>query len=408
MKKRWICCQLGAREHYSIPRALHRAGSPTALVTDFWTSPGGAWKFVPSEPVRQRYHSELGNIEVVAMNWRTLAFEPALRARWRGWERIQARNHWFQRHAVRDLQKRLNTEQQSGVVFSYSYTAREIFRCAKEAGWTTVLGQIDAGPVSERLVSELYRGFPEFAPAWRAAPPSYWKEWLEECQLANRVVVNSTWARDALVEAGVPERKLYVIPLAYEPPKPTIPPRSYPPAFTPARPLRVLFLGQVNLGKGMALVFEAIRLLRDEPVEFRVVGEIQLVVPDDLMRNRIVEFVGPVPRDEVTQHYEWADIFLFPTFSDGFGITQLEAQAFRLPVIASRFCGDVVEHGRNGLLLDQLNTETIVDAIRYLLRLPSEIEKMSAASGLDERFSIDWLGSQLKALVESVGAVNNV
>ena len=58
------------------------------------------------------------------------------------------------------------------------------------------------------------------------------------------------------------------------------------------------------------------------------------------------------PRGETAaRFYREADVFLFPTLSDGFGLTQLEAQAWRLPVIASRFCGDVVQDGVNGLLL---------------------------------------------------------
>jgi glycosyltransferase involved in cell wall biosynthesis len=45
--------------------------------------------------------------------------------------------------------------------------------------------------------------------------------------------------------------------------------------------------------------------------------------------------------------YERADLFLFPTLSDGFGLTNLEAQAWSLPIVASRFCGEVVRDGVN-------------------------------------------------------------
>ena len=33
---KWLCCQLGAREHYAIPRALFRSGMLGYLVTDAW------------------------------------------------------------------------------------------------------------------------------------------------------------------------------------------------------------------------------------------------------------------------------------------------------------------------------------------------------------------------------------
>ena len=36
---KWICCQLGAREHYAIPRALSRLGTLDWLITDAWVPP---------------------------------------------------------------------------------------------------------------------------------------------------------------------------------------------------------------------------------------------------------------------------------------------------------------------------------------------------------------------------------
>ena len=36
---KWLCCQLGAREHYAIPRALFRIGMLGCLVTDAWVPP---------------------------------------------------------------------------------------------------------------------------------------------------------------------------------------------------------------------------------------------------------------------------------------------------------------------------------------------------------------------------------
>ena len=57
---------------------------------------------------------------------------------------------------------------------------------------------------------------PELAAEWQAAPPEYWDFWREECKLADRIVVNSEWAREGLVRGGVPAEKISIIPLAYE------------------------------------------------------------------------------------------------------------------------------------------------------------------------------------------------
>ena len=70
---------------------------------------------------------------------------------------------------------------------------------------------------------------------------------------------------------------------------------------------------------------------------------IQIAVPADLRDHPQVRWAGTVSREDTARYYRDADVFLFPTYSDGFGLTQLEAQAWKLPIIASVFCGAVVE-----------------------------------------------------------------
>jgi glycosyltransferase involved in cell wall biosynthesis len=50
--------------------------------------------------------------------------------------------------------------------------------------------------------------------------------------------------------------------------------------------------------------------------------------------------------------------------SDGFAITQLEAEAYGLPVIASKFCGKVVENGFDGIVLDEPSAACIAATVR--------------------------------------------
>ncbi len=80
--------------------------------------------------------------------------------RLKGWELMVSRNLWYQRQVIRLLEAK---KPQSGesyrglrhpqILFSYSYTALEPFRWAKQHGWVTILGQIDPGIGEERLVS---------------------------------------------------------------------------------------------------------------------------------------------------------------------------------------------------------------------------------------------------------------
>ncbi len=68
---------------------------------------------------------------------------------------------------------------------------------------------------------------------------------------------------------GVPASKIQIVPLAYEPPAEASQfKRSYPQAFSADRPLRVLFLGQVILRKGIVALLEAAKLVCGQPIEF--------------------------------------------------------------------------------------------------------------------------------------------
>jgi glycosyltransferase involved in cell wall biosynthesis len=399
---KWICAQIGAREHYAVPRALHRLGALDHLITDAWVRPGNLLGGV-RRGLGERFHPELADAHVRAPNFSNLSFE--LRARARGlrdWPLMVARNDWFQQNALSMLSAgQSTTSGDRTVVFAYSYAALDILRFARSQGWPSVLGQIDPGPVEESIVARLWQdGFPQCG-EWQPPPPSYWERWREECTLADRIVVNSDWSRTALLQEGVSAEKLRVIPLSYELPQEAASfQREYPDAFNPERPLRVLFLGLVNLRKAMGPILDALRLLDGDPIEFEFVGPIQIRVPEDLQSGPRIHWRGSVPRSNVGRFYRRADIFLFPTMSDGFGITQLEAQAWKLPVIASRHCGDVIEDGRNGLLLAEITGESIATVLRRCLANPVRLREMSANSLPGSRFGLSRIAEQLLSIFD--------
>ena len=380
----WICCQLGAREHYAVPRALKLGGLLDEFITDLWMRP-------------RRFHSDLAGARVMAPNVPALVFElKASFARENGWNLISRRNEWFQQHAVAHLKANGN---HNHTVFAYSYAAREIFEFARERGWRAVLGQIDPGPVEERIVTDLQDKSPVQQTHWKPAPKAYWDNWRDECSLADQIVVNSHWSKDALIAEGVDPEKIRVIPVAYEAASGSKSyQRHYPRTFTAARPLRVLFLGQINLRKGVAQLLDAVKLLSGEHVEFWFVGPTQIHVPEEFRRHPQIRWFGVAPRVAVDRYYSDADVFILPTHSDGFGLTQLEAQAWKLPVITSRYCGDVVRDGLNGVVLKEVSGHTIADVLHEYLHSPEKLSAMSAHCGVEERFSLATLASSLRDL----------
>jgi glycosyltransferase involved in cell wall biosynthesis len=390
----WICCQLGAREHYAIPRALFRQGSLDHLLTDAWVPPGSA---LAAFGLGERFHPDLTQAPVRAWTSRLLAFEMAARLkRLSSWPLIVARNHWFERKVVAYLSSsRFSVLGSHPIVFAYSYAAREIFRFARSCGWKTVLGQIDPGPFEEEVVAAEAEREASLAPNWSRAPVGYWESWREECEVADRIIVNSQWSFDALVGTGIRKEKLSIIPPALENSVPSVPLKAYPGRFSAGRPLRVLFLGQISLRKGIARLLNVAQSFQSQPVEFLMVGPIQITIPEDLRSNRKVRWVGLVTRNSVRSYYEQADVFILPTLSDGFALTQLEALAHRLPVIASRRCGDVVTDRVNGLLLEEPTAEAIEEALQFCLDNPDQLAQLSENATVGERFGLSCLGAEL-------------
>jgi glycosyltransferase involved in cell wall biosynthesis len=403
MIKPWICCQLGAREHYAIPRALHQAGQLAHLVTDAWVRPQSRFNAIPHSALRSlqnRYHPDLANAPITSFTIDLLRFEITHRLRkTANWERTIARNHWFQKRTIQHLET-LQSRQPfhtPPVLFTYSYAALDLLRYAKSQGWKTVLGQIDPGIVEERIVLETHQKYTTLAPNWQPAPPKYWASWREECQLADRIIVNSTWSSQALQQVGVASDKLHIIPLAYAADKINPPfQRSYPQHFSADRPLRVLFLGQIILRKGIAALLEAARKLQDQPIEFWLVGTPGIEKPQISSPN--IRWVSSVPRSEVSRYYQQADIFLFPTLSDGFGLTQLEAQAWKLPLIVSQFCGAVVEDQVNGLILPEVTRSAIAQSLMSCLDNPAQLQSLADRAVNLERFSLDTLLDNLSSI----------
>ena len=400
MPANWICCQIGAREHYAIPRALNRRGALELLVTDAWVAPGSVLTNFKAN-LKERFHHELDKAPVYSANLRTIAFElKQTMARRGGWARIIRRNEWFQKWALGKLE-RIPDDGAPRVLFAYSYAALKLFRFARSRRWQTVLGQIDPGLHEEKLVHRLHVEAPGLQLGWTPAPAKYWQAWREECALADRLVVNSEWAKQGLLAEGIAPGNIQIIPLAFEPgvtERDRIVQRDYPERFTPTRPLRVLFLGQVNLRKGIIPLLEAMHRMREKPIEFWFAGPAERFLCEQIQQEPKARWIGQVSRSQVSEYYRKADLFILPTFSDGFALTQLEARALRLPIIVSNRCGEVVRDGVNGMVLGEPTADAIVAALHSLLSDPQLLQRFSDQAGSEREFSLAALGQHLAAL----------
>lgn len=397
--KKWVIYQVGSREHYALPRMFAAKGELKFLVTDYWFRPGRVLTFLLSKggyKTQSRYHSELSDAKVYHWNLTFLLIDAVRKL------------PFLKNHINRDKISQLMFSQKlkkikkrdDVVVFSYNYIANGIFKKAQKKGLECVLGQIDAGPKAGEINRMLFeQTYGDSIPPNPDMYLSYDSLWREECEIAKHVIVNSEWSKKMLLEAGIPEQKLKIIEIAYKTPLEAQSfARNYPTAFNKNRPLKVLYLGSLKLLKGIAPLLDAIRLLSNEPIEFYLVGSIQ--IPDFLLVNLPLtcHVIGSVNKARTNYYYRDCDIMVLPTYSDGFAMTQLEAQAWGMPIIATERCGKIVTDNVNGRIIKNIHSQEIANILRDILLNPQQLHSFKHNTVDMNRFSLETIYKQYQSL----------
>ena len=153
---------------------------------------------------------------------------------------------------------------------------------------------------------------------------------------------------------------------------------------------RVLLVARLLAEKGIFEFVEAARLLRarGSTAIFEVAGDLDpgnpsSVSPQQLaawIREGVVEFSGHV--DAIEQSLAAATIVTLPSYREGVPRSLLEAAAMGKPLVASDVpgCREVVEDGRNGLLVPARDAPALANAIEQLLNDPEALARMGLAS----------------------------
>jgi len=105
-----------------------------------------------------------------------------------------------------------------------------------------------------------------------------------------------------------------------------------------------------------------------------------------------VEFVGPIPHDQLNKFYNSSKIFLLLSRVEGLSLTALEAMACGKPVILSSVGShsDLIEDGINGFLVDAKQTKLISQKIILLLKDKNYREKIGNAAKNTVKVNYDW------------------
>ncbi|MGF1502765.1 MAG: glycosyltransferase family 4 protein [Paracoccaceae bacterium] len=159
-----------------------------------------------------------------------------------------------------------------------------------------------------------------------------------------------------------------------------------------AEPIRLLYHGRVDRRKGLHELIEAADLLRAAGLAFRLtvsgIGPDLDAVKADVAARDLgaqVRFTGHVAYQDAGAVYRKADIFVSPTWSEGFSNTLLEAMATRLPIVSTETVGvvDCLADRRDALLVPVQDAASLAAAIERLMADQALAERL-AATALEE------------------------
>lgn len=229
-----------------------------------------------------------------------------------------------------------------------------------------------------------------------------------EYAMADIVTVPSTFVYRSFVEAGVPAGKLRLIPYGVnltrfrkvDDPDPAM--------------FDVLFVGGVNLQKGIPYLLQAFARLVHRGKRLTVVGHCDrrmmawlrgrgLVKEDDRVR-----FTGPMPQRELKQIMSRSHVMVLPSVQEGLALVQAEALACGCPVIGTYNTGaeDLFTDSEEGFVVPIRDVDALVARMQILADDPQLQHRMSLAALTRVRSLGGWstYGERVATLMEALVA----
>ncbi len=157
-------------------------------------------------------------------------------------------------------------------------------------------------------------------------------------------------------------------------------------------PARLLYHGRVDARKGSLDFIHCGKALIEAGFALRLIVsgigpdfDATVALAHELGIADCTEFPGEVAYADAPARYHAGDIFLSPTYAEGFSNTILEAMASGLPIVSTRTVGvvDCVRDGENGLLVKAGDLAALTAATRSLLEQP-ELRRKLATTALEE------------------------
>jgi glycosyltransferase involved in cell wall biosynthesis len=368
------------------------------LVTDFYTSQDSALG---------RVFNHLPNSALQTLSRR---YEKGLSSRLVEWsaagllsDRLFNRAQAARDRRLAKLGGALARRRDCGLI-SYSYYGYEAFHEYGIDRRPKILMQVHPHPTSVREILSKDLQFSELgkhsllSEQELSADPMRMEHLSKEALLADHCVVTSGFCKKTLIENGVAENRIHVVPYGVD--VNDVPDRPRQNSL-----FRVLFVGQMVQRKGLEYLLKAWRKLRLPNAELVLAGRGR--VDKTLLAAFASEFeyVGELTNTELTKLYANSDIFCMPSLVEGFGLVYLEALASGLPIIATPNTGmaDLVQNGREGFIVPIRDVEAIAEKLEWAYQNRAALTEMrTAARKLAEAYPWSRFRRAIMAVADQV------
>lgn len=394
---KYLVAQLGARRHYAIPRMLYEAGILERFYTDICSVKG--WpRFIELLP--QKF--QIGGLRRLAgrtpygMPADVITSFTSFGLQYQRKRRLARTPHEITTVHLWAGKKLCRLVLQSGFgsasgVYTFNSAGLELLIAAREYGLNGVMEQTIAPRAIERdLLLEENNSFPDWQdpPANEEKAAEFEAREMVEWEAADTILCGSEFVRNGIAACGGPVHKCSVVPFGVD--------KRFEsrPRVDHGGPLRVLTVGQIGLRKGSPYVLEAAKQLDGDAV-FRMVGPIGVRHPVLQTLRKYIEITGPVPRQDIQEHFAWADVYLLPSICEGSSTSTYEALQSGLPVVCTLNTGSVVRHGIDGYVVPIRNSGKIVEALSRLANGTVRIKMISNAIERSSDFSLHHYSKRL-------------
>ena len=176
-----------------------------------------------------------------------------------------------------------------------------------------------------------------------------------------------------------------------------------------------LFVGQIIPRKGVDRLLAACQILQQQGYEdytLAIVGdgaqqaELATIVRESGLEQQVT-WLGKVPYHLLGAYFQFADVFVFPTYDDIWGMVLTEAMAFGKPAICSTGAAavEMMDEGGNGFVYDPDRVDLLAQYMIRFLETPDLIHSMGTRS--TQIMLENTPESAIECFIEAIAFVKN-